>query len=46
MPRLIQPPSGGCVLKRLLSGLAAPARSQPPSGGCVLKRVFNAHHPF
>ena len=35
----IQPPSGGCVLKRdLTSRLPHFADSQPPSGGCVLKR--------
>ena len=34
----IQPPSGGCVLKRIgfcRLGLSSP---QPPSGGCVLKQ--------
>ena len=31
-----QPPSGGCVLKRVLMQLAS-MDSQPPSGGCVLK---------
>ena len=32
-----QPPSGGCVLKRLVLGDCPPFIIQPPSGGCVLK---------
>ena len=32
-----QPPSGGCVLKRLLVAVTVWLCSQPPSGGCVLK---------
>ena len=32
-----QPPSGGCVLKRLYRLQIALRSSQPPSGGCVLK---------
>ena len=32
-----QPPSGGCVLKRLAIGLGINYVTQPPSGGCVLK---------
>ena len=35
---IVQPPSGGCVLKQFnLSGIGE-AFCQPPSGGCVLKR--------
>ena len=34
-----QPPSGGCVLKRLLPSDYRQYLFQPPSGGCVLKRV-------
>ena len=34
----LQPPSGGCVLKRrAIGGLRHLYRRQPPSGGCVLK---------
>ena len=34
-----QPPSGGCVLKRVDQAISAnTAYDQPPSGGCVLKR--------
>ena len=33
----IQPPSGGCVLKRALRHLYHTNHNQPPSGGCVLK---------
>ena len=32
-----QPPSGGCVLKRMGCSVEKTARPQPPSGGCVLK---------
>ena len=32
-----QPPSGGCVLKLLLTNLKGNIMFQPPSGGCVLK---------
>ena len=32
-----QPPSGGCVLKRVYKIHTAPYIFQPPSGGCVLK---------
>ena len=35
---LIQPPSGGCVLKQEVVEVQAVAH-QPPSGGCVLKRL-------
>ena len=33
----VQPPSGGCVLKRGLAPLIYLWICQPPSGGCVLK---------
>ena len=33
-----QPPSGGCVLKQVMSRPDKEADSQPPSGGCVLKQ--------
>ena len=36
-PILLQPPSGGCVLKRRLPRRSHRRRNQPPSGGCVLK---------
>ena len=32
-----QPPSGGCVLKRLVVIAHQQRADQPPSGGCVLK---------
>ena len=32
-----QPPSGGCVLKRLRAVYCFVRLPQPPSGGCVLK---------
>ena len=35
--RNIQPPSGGCVLKRIEVNRLADIYNQPPSGGCVLK---------
>ena len=35
--RYFQPPSGGCVLKRLSKLWLSPNFIQPPSGGCVLK---------
>ena len=36
--QISQPPSGGCVLKRLVGlGYSRPS-TQPPSGGCVLKQ--------
>ena len=34
---MIQPPSGGCVLKRPCLNAFALWNIQPPSGGCVLK---------
>ena len=33
----MQPPSGGCVLKRAMGGKYNRLKKQPPSGGCVLK---------
>ena len=36
---LVQPPSGGCVLKPFVYGVMSKRLSQPPSGGCVLKHV-------
>ena len=33
----VQPPSGGCVLKRTKREHSYTVVSQPPSGGCVLK---------
>ena len=38
-----QPPSGGCVLKRVLENNTAQRDAQPPSGGCVLKRPCHWH---
>ena len=40
-----QPPSGGCVLKRMMSLLPNRLKSQPPSGGCVLKPPKRAETP-
>ena len=37
-----QPPSGGCVLKRLMNKLQTAQPIQPPSGGCVLKRLLTS----
>ena len=37
---VIQPPSGGCVLKQSGSFRARGMPTQPPSGGCVLKLLF------
>ena len=34
----LQPPSGGCVLKRSQERAAEAGERQPPSGGCVLKQ--------
>ena len=34
---VLQPPSGGCVLKLRIRHTSNSADSQPPSGGCVLK---------
>ena len=33
----MQPPSGGCVLKRVVQLVFVVEILQPPSGGCVLK---------
>ena len=35
---LYQPPSGGCVLKPVVTSVGMALLSQPPSGGCVLKQ--------
>ena len=35
--QLVQPPSGGCVLKHDSRREALTRMAQPPSGGCVLK---------
>ena len=39
----MQPPSGGCVLKRCFSGKSniICCVKQPPSGGCVLKLLMS-----
>ena len=37
--KLLQPPSGGCVLKPDIPEAAAVGEDQPPSGGCVLKLI-------
>ena len=34
---MVQPPSGGCVLKLAIFFLLSTLKKQPPSGGCVLK---------
>ena len=39
-----QPPSGGCVLKHMISALIKSLRNQPPSGGCVLKHQMCDNH--
>ena len=39
--REIQPPSGGCVLKRMPAEINPFSLPQPPSGGCVLKLVLS-----
>ena len=38
----LQPPSGGCVLKRNDSTYAYMIGAQPPSGGCVLKQQLSS----
>ena len=40
--KLVQPPSGGCVLKRCTGKHTTCCCIQPPSGGCVLKLVKKA----
>ena len=48
---MVQPPSGGCVLKPANRHFFFRDKSQPPSGGCVLKPVreaaagVDAHQP-
>ena len=43
---LFQPPSGGCVLKRVRWSMQGEYIHQPPSGGCVLKpRCWTKHWP-
>ena len=37
--QLVQPPSGGCVLKPSAAYRKTWLYFQPPSGGCVLKRL-------
>ena len=37
---LVQPPSGGCVLKQGKETALLLATTQPPSGGCVLKHFW------
>ena len=37
MGKVLQPPSGGCVLKQRHPPLTPSLCKQPPSGGCVLK---------
>ena len=39
----MQPPSGGCVLKRVGAPTLANSCPQPPSGGCVLKHFADMH---
>ena len=41
-PPIIQPPSGGCVLKPHYMTHAEKSDLQPPSGGCVLKHPTGA----
>ena len=38
---LIQPPSGGCVLKHQHRFKRMQRCDQPPSGGCVLKQIMD-----
>lgn len=35
----VQPPSGGCVLKRVMVKVMVLVMIQPPTGGCVLKQI-------
>ena len=37
---MLQPPSGGCVLKLLKQYAFIRSFAQPPSGGCVLKQGY------
>ena len=41
--QLVQPPSGGCVLKHDSRREALTRMAQPPSGGCVLKLLMMPH---
>ena len=41
---LIQPPSGGCVLKLPPYRPLLESGRQPPSGGCVLKHRLHQEH--
>ena len=41
-----QPPSGGCVLKRIIYNAVAVTNFQPPSGGCVLKLGSQTPEPL
>ena len=43
---VIQPPSGGCVLKPLMKIKSPAYVAQPPSGGCVLKQTQNLGYPI
>ena len=43
---ILQPPSGGCVLKPALEDLETAWLSQPPSGGCVLKQLYRLIEQF
>ena len=43
---VLQPPSGGCVLKQSNSIKIAKKSTQPPSGGCVLKLLRNLRNNF
>ena len=38
---MMQPPSGGCVLKQLVILYYKITNKQPPSGGCVLKHLIH-----
>ena len=38
---ILQPPSGGCVLKPHIYCFIILIKLQPPSGGCVLKRMLS-----
>ena len=37
---MMQPPSGGCVLKHQILQIKRIKKMQPPSGGCVLKPLL------
>ena len=40
--QIMQPPSGGCVLKPSKGGFIYTFFKQPPSGGCVLKQQIQS----